>query len=206
MPPKETLSLSDKLVNVLKGKSKKGLSLFSPFLPALKQRLPSSPAKDSDSVVGTGASMGKQYGSQWWGGRTWKTDLVLPPHGEQSLWAAAPPAASWLCSNLSWKWGVPWWLSGKESTYQSRSCRFHPWVEKIPWRRKWQPTPVFLPGESHGQRSLAGYSPWCLRIRTQLSDNKAENDPSFPLFCPTTHSSIGHLSIGHPQQAAKLQT
>ena len=38
--------------------------------------------------------------------------------------------------------------------------RFDPWVGKIPWRRAWQPTPVFLPGESHGQRSLAGYSPW----------------------------------------------
>ena len=37
---------------------------------------------------------------------------------------------------------------------------FDPWVGKIPWRRKWQPTPVFLPGKSHGQRSLAGYSPW----------------------------------------------
>ena len=37
---------------------------------------------------------------------------------------------------------------------------FHPRVGKIPWRRKWQPTPVFLPGEIHGQRSLAGYSPW----------------------------------------------
>ena len=37
---------------------------------------------------------------------------------------------------------------------------FNPWVGNIPWRRKWQPTPVFLPGESHGQRSLAGYSPW----------------------------------------------
>ena len=36
---------------------------------------------------------------------------------------------------------------------------FDPWVGKIPWRRKWQPTPVFLPGEFHGQRSLAGYSP-----------------------------------------------
>ena len=39
-------------------------------------------------------------------------------------------------------------------------CRFDPWVRKIPWRRKWQPTPVLLPGESHGQRSLVGYSPW----------------------------------------------
>ena len=38
-------------------------------------------------------------------------------------------------------------------------CGFYPWVEKIPCRRAWQPTPVFWPGESHGQRSLAGYSP-----------------------------------------------
>jgi len=37
---------------------------------------------------------------------------------------------------------------------------FDPWVQKISWRREWQPTPVFLPGESHGQRSLAGYCLW----------------------------------------------
>ena len=43
---------------------------------------------------------------------------------------------------------------------EKQRCRFDPWVGKIPWRRKWQPTPVFLPGESYGQRSLAGYSPW----------------------------------------------
>ena len=56
-----------------------------------------------------------------------------------------------------------WWLSGKESACQFRRCQrcgIDPCVGKIPWRRKWQPTPVFLPGESHGQRSLAGYSPW----------------------------------------------
>ena len=51
----------------------------------------------------------------------------------------------------------------KESTRQCRRCRFSPWVGKIPWRRKWQPTLVFLPEQSHGQRSLAGYSPWDLR-------------------------------------------
>ena len=54
------------------------------------------------------------------------------------------------------------WLSGKESAFQGRRCRrygFNPWLRKIPWRRKWQPTPVLLPGKSHGQRSLAGYSP-----------------------------------------------
>ena len=41
-----------------------------------------------------------------------------------------------------------------------RRCGFDPWVKKIPWRRAWTPTPVLLPEESHGQRSLAGYSPW----------------------------------------------
>ena len=51
---------------------------------------------------------------------------------------------------------LPWWLSGKESAWQRRRHGFNPWVGKIPRRRKWQPTPVFLPGESHGQRSLAG--------------------------------------------------
>ena len=55
---------------------------------------------------------------------------------------------------------LSWWLNGKESTCQCRGCGFDPWVRKIPWGRKWQSTPVFLPGKSHRQRSLAGYSPW----------------------------------------------
>ena len=53
--------------------------------------------------------------------------------------------------------------SGKEPACQYKRHKrggFDPWVRKIPWRRKWQPTPVFLLGKSHGQRSLAGYSPW----------------------------------------------
>ena len=41
---------------------------------------------------------------------------------------------------------------------------FNPWDGKISWKRKWQPTPVFLPGKSHGWRSLVGYSPWCRRV------------------------------------------
>ena len=59
--------------------------------------------------------------------------------------------------------GSPGSTSGKESACQ---CRRHkgrgldPWVGKIPWRRKWQTTPVFLPGKLHGQRSLAGFSLW----------------------------------------------
>ena len=60
--------------------------------------------------------------------------------------------------------GLPWWLSGKESACQCRRLRFDPWVGKMPWRRGWLPTSVFLPGESHGQRSLVGYSPWGRRV------------------------------------------
>ena len=51
------------------------------------------------------------------------------------------------------------WLSRKESAHQCRKHGFDPWVGKIPWRKKWQSTPVFLPGKSHGQRSLVGCSP-----------------------------------------------
>ena len=54
----------------------------------------------------------------------------------------------------------PWWLSSKESTCQFRRHGFNPWIGKIPWRRKWQLMPVFLPGKPHGQRSLEGHSPW----------------------------------------------
>ena len=65
-----------------------------------------------------------------------------------------PPAPS-----LSF--GLPQWLSGKKIHLQGwryRRLGLDPWVREIPWRRGWQPTPVFLPGESHGQRSLTGYS------------------------------------------------
>ena len=59
--------------------------------------------------------------------------------------------------------GFPGGASGKEPAGQCRGHKrygFDPWVRKIPWRRAWQSTPVLLPGECHGQRSPAGYSPW----------------------------------------------
>ena len=73
--------------------------------------------------------------------------------------------------------GIPWWLSGKESACQYRRCEFNPWVRKIPWRKKWKPTPLFLPGKSHGQMSLVGYSPWdCKELdTTQLLNNNFSN-------------------------------
>ena len=53
------------------------------------------------------------------------------------------------------RYGLPWWLKWSSVCLQCGRPGFNPWVRKIPWRRKWQPTPVLLPGKSHGQRS-----PW----------------------------------------------
>ena len=67
-----------------------------------------------------------------------------------------------LCWFILSHW-LSWWLSGKEFSNEFFHCRgfgFNPWVGKIPWRRKWQPIPIFLLGKPHGQRSLEGYSPW----------------------------------------------
>ena len=58
----------------------------------------------------------------------------------------------------------------KKICLQCRRPGFDSWVRKMPWRRKWQPTPVFLPGESHGQRSLAGCSPGGHKSQTRLSE------------------------------------
>ena len=55
---------------------------------------------------------------------------------------------------------LPWWLRRQSVWLQCRRPRFDPWGGKILWRRKWQSTPILLPGKSHGQRSLVGYSPW----------------------------------------------
>ena len=62
--------------------------------------------------------------------------------------------------NTIQKFGLPWWLSWWRIHLPCMRPRFDPWVGKIPWRRARHPTPVSLPGESHGQRSLASCSPW----------------------------------------------
>ena len=78
---------------------------------------------------------------------------------------------------------LPWWLSGKKLACQCRRHRFNPWVRRIPWRRKRQPTPV-LPGKSRGQRNLAGYSPWGhKRVRHQLATKQQQQiDFFFPFY------------------------
>ena len=73
--------------------------------------------------------------------------------------------------------GLPWWFSCEESICQSRRCGLDPWVGKIPWKRKWQPTPVFSPGKSHGQRRLVGYSPCdCKRVRHNLVTQQQQRE------------------------------
>ena len=85
------------------------------------------------------------------------------------------------------------WLSGKESTCQCKRGRFDHWVRKIPWRKAWQPTQVFLPGESYGQRSLAGYSPWSCKksewLKQQKQASPAHTSPQHR--CPLEEVPIG---------------
>ena len=108
----------------------------------------------------------------WLTWSTWKTKV----QAKQNYRLSGPLPFLNLDSNLTPTVALPWSLHPTldvhlphstlihhQTLWSSRSCkrhRFDPWVMKIPWRRKWQPTPVFLPGESHGKRSLAGYSPW----------------------------------------------
>ena len=77
----------------------------------------------------------------------------MSPRGERKLGGTS--RIQWV-SGWWQRGGLPWWLSGKKSTCPCRRHGFDPWVRKIPWWREWLLTPVFLPGESHGQRSLGG--------------------------------------------------
>ena len=108
--------------------------------------------------------------------RKWQpTPIFLPGkfHGQRSLVGYSPwgpkesDATEQECTSFLW-------LSGREPACQFRESkrhRFNPWVWKIPWRRKWQPTPVILPRKSHGQRNLAGYSPWGHNTTEQLNND-----------------------------------
>ena len=89
--------------------------------------------------------------------------------------------------------GFSRWHSDKESTCQRRRGRrqgFDPWVRKIPWRRKWQSTPVFLPGKSHGQRSLTATVHVVARVRHNL-----ETKPPPPQTVSQSDLSPWHLAI-----------
>ena len=98
--------------------------------------------------------------------RKWQpTPIFLPRkfHGLRSLVDYSPRGCkeSDTTERLCFRFfHFPWWLRQYRICLQCRKPGFDPWVGNIPWRRKWQPTPVFLSGVLHGQRSLADYSPW----------------------------------------------
>ena len=98
-------------------------------------------------------------------------DTRVPPshgawEGSSAFWIPGfrphtEPRVRFPAGEAAQPFGFPGWCGGKESTCRCVShkrCGFNPWVGKIHWRRKWHPTPAFLPRKSHGQRSLAGCS------------------------------------------------
>ena len=95
-------------------------------------------------------------------------DDIKPASPFPSLPLVCVSAIQW---DLVQFWGFPGGSDSKESVCNAGRPGFTPWVGKIPWRRKWQLTPVFLPGEFHGQRSLVGCSPWDHRIRHKWVTN-----------------------------------
>ena len=102
----------------------------------------------------------------WWTGRPG----VLQSMGSQV-------GHNWWLNWTDWKFilGLSWWLSGREFACQYRRQGFDPWVGKIPWRRKWKPISVILPGKPHGQGSLVGYNPWgCKRVRHNLATKQQQ--------------------------------
>ena len=103
--------------------------------------------------------------------------------------------------------GFPGVTSGKEPTYQCnrhKRYRFNPWVRKIPWRRKWQPTPVFLPRESHGQRSLVGYSPWGHK-ESDKTEQLSHQASKQGMRSPQIHSLKTHKYYVYPLNASLFQ-
>ena len=124
--------------------------------------------EDAGSIPGLGQSCGEGNATHssilaWeipWmeePGRLWFVESL----GHDLAIKPPPPPFLFLVRNSS-HLGFPDDTSGKEPACQCRRCKkcgFSSWARKIPWRKAWQPTPVFLPGESHGHRNLVGYSP-----------------------------------------------
>ena len=74
------------------------------------------------------------------------------------------------CRKVPFSPGLPWWHSDKESSCKAGDPGLDPGSEKMPWRRKWQPTPVFSPGKFCGQGSLEGNSPWVEKSQIWLNN------------------------------------
>ena len=108
--------------------------------------------------------------------REWHPGEPSPKKTERKNWFGKYFFSAFRCPSplnnvleLPWifVFSYSWWLRWQRICRQCKKPGFDPWVGKTPWRKAWQLIPVFLPGESHGQRSLVGYSPWgCKELDT----------------------------------------
>ena len=132
------------------------------------------------------------YANNWWTSKliwlilTYLTTIAFPwPY---PLLIFFPMS---LISSIPTPFRLPWWLSGKESICDAGHCLqcrrhgFDPWVRKIPWKTKWQPTPVFFPGKSHRHH----------KSQTWLRDWNTTATAAFPLFDPVTTDSCYILGL-----------
>ena len=138
---------------------------MNPYLPGTEPR---SPTLQADSLPSEPPGKTKNTGV---GSLSLLQGIFLTQESYQGLLHCRQ-----ILYQLSYQGSSPCWC-GKmpvaRSFFSCLQCRrpgFYFWVRKIPWRRKWQPTPVFLPGESHGQGSLAHYSLWGSKSQTWLSN------------------------------------
>ena len=146
---------------------------------------PASNAGDASWIPGSGRSPGVGYGSPLqysclenpmdWG--AWRATVHEVAKRVEHNWSNWACTYAWLIIYM----GLLRWLSGKDSSFQCRRTDFNPQVRYIPWRRKWQPTPIFLPGNSHRQRSLEGYSAWGhKRVRHNLATKQQRTTYTWP--------------------------
>ena len=138
----------------------------------------------------------------------WEEVTCCQPHGSVLVpgsWGRGCPLAPKKQARSIWL-GFPGGASGKEPVCQCRRRKrlgFHPWVRKMPWRRAWQPTPVFLPGESLGQRSLVGCSPLgSQRVEQDWSDfARTHACTEF-----TADASVSGVCVLYPTELTKLSS
>ena len=126
-------------------------------------------------------------------------------HLEKSIHLASPRGDVW--QHVQTAWGFQGGASGKEPACQCRRCQrcgFRSWVRTIPCRRAWQPTPVFMPGESHGQRAWESdglWSTWSQRVRQDWSDLARTNADS--LGYDDQAGGEGHVHYWHLTDGAQ---
>ena len=140
------------------GWSKSPLRTVVLIAPPLKQlRTPSVPSEESCFIPKAQFSLHQGRSPLgWWALLQWSQQI------QTCFWnLPVDPSLGHLYSTWFNELYAHWriWMA-KRMCLECRRCRFDHWVGKIPWRRKWQPIPAFLPGESHGQRSLVGCSLW----------------------------------------------